>query len=100
MRFLAIILSLFILLETVAPCCLWDSCAQETTSSEKDGNKSQGDCSPFAATCSTCVAGANVPEIQSFSMEAPLQFIKHVAGPLSFILSTYSEPHYQPPRVA
>ena len=102
MKVFGYILSLYLILLSVVPCCSFDDCANDNPATEQTAQHEKGDedcgtCSPFF-NCEGCApATINVPTT-SFTIVAPE--VKRVYT--GFIPSFIPDVHYdfwQPPRL-
>ena len=97
MRVLAAILSIYVLLLTAVPCCLYDNCEKEKTAlagkqpkhDDEQGNKDGcGTCSPFFChSCSGCI-------IATFNYEPTL--VKEPANRVYNTVIAVFTPQYTP----
>ncbi|WPV64005.1 MULTISPECIES: hypothetical protein [unclassified Chitinophaga] len=100
MKFLLVfILSLIVLCETIIPCCVWDSCAQETTTTS-NSKKDKGECSPFTASCSSCTSGVILAKVTTPEFSITIPLVKHIAAYQSMRATPYTRSLLQPPRLA
>jgi hypothetical protein len=98
MKFLVLIVLLICMAATFVPCCEFDGCQDEITTSHQEKKEQKGTCSPFS-TCVTC-AGA-VVIAKTIQLNSPLvskdQFAEISIPP---VLSSYFSSFWQPPRLS
>jgi hypothetical protein len=107
MRLMTAILSFYLMLLTVLPCCAFDNCPEDREQSEtacqtnthQGGDKDGcGSCSPFF-NCHHCAGfnfSAKTVAFQTQTIETPPA--KPVAAEDNFHLSSYQGTIWQPPR--
>jgi hypothetical protein len=102
MKFTGYILSLYLILLSVVPCCSFDSCPDDKESTEQMAHHEKGDedcgtCSPFF-NCEGCAPATIQINIASYTIVSPE--VKRVYT--GFIPSVIPDVHYdfwQPPRL-
>ncbi|MFC0774158.1 DUF6660 family protein [Terrimonas alba] len=102
MKWLGYILSLYMLLLAVFPCCLVDDCPDDKTKTEQlagheNGDEDCGNCSPFF-NCEGCAAVSMTIETVYFDMTSlPVKQVY-----TGFLTSVIPDVHYdfwQPPKL-
>lgn len=102
MKIVGYILSFYMLLLAVVPCCIFDECADEKPVTALAANHTEGDedcgtCSPFFS-CEGCASVSTTPEPLTFRIEN-LFILKVFTGFLCPVVSDIQYEFWQPPKL-
>lgn len=100
MRFFILILSLFVLVLSIAPCSDADCCCNEDTcaeGSDASSNNNHTSCTPFCSGCANFSISFEIShflfEFQSFQIASPISLYQSVC------VSSYINSFWQPPKL-
>lgn len=100
MKFYGYILSFYLLLLAVIPCCVFDNCPDEktvSTSPQKAGDEDCGSCSPFF-NCDGC-ATATIASEPAPEASAPVKNSPEYNSYIQQILPRIEYDFWQPPKI-
>lgn len=105
MKFLSVILALFVFVQSLSPCCSDDNCmdnnqtvkTEQTSNHEHDGD-CEKNCSPFFV-CGTC-AGFIFPTVSFTLTSSVILFTKQISIYNQSTLSNFFHSIWQPPKIS